>query len=90
MKYAIIADIHANLNALQAVLDDIKAQKCTHIACLGDIVGYHHQPKERMDIIRGLKIPVSKEITMNIVAPTYLWMASTHEPQSSSNGLANN
>jgi len=36
MKYAIIADIHANLEALEVVLADAKAQKCTHYACLGD------------------------------------------------------
>ena len=37
MKYAIIADIHANLEAFQTVLEDIKAQNCTHTACLGDV-----------------------------------------------------
>ena len=39
MKFAIIADIHANLEALQVVLEDIKSQQCTHYACLGDVVG---------------------------------------------------
>jgi len=29
MKYAIIADIHANLEAFQVVLEDIKQQKCS-------------------------------------------------------------
>ena len=29
MKFAIIADIHANLEAFQVVLEDIKEQKCT-------------------------------------------------------------
>jgi len=38
MKFAIIADIHANLEAFPVVLDDIKQQKCTHFACLGDVV----------------------------------------------------
>jgi predicted phosphodiesterase len=41
MRYAILADIHANLAALQAVLDDIAKQgKVDEIWCLGDIVGY--------------------------------------------------
>jgi len=57
VKYAIIADIHANLPALQAVLRDAKEQGCTHHACLGDIVGYYWQPKECVDIIRGMNIP---------------------------------
>ena len=53
MKYAIIADIHANLEAFQVVFEDIKAQKCTHVACLGDVVGYNANPKECLDIVRG-------------------------------------
>ena len=60
MKYAIIADIHANLEALQAVLQDMKQQGCTHTACLGDIVGYNASPKECLDIIRGMNIPCVK------------------------------
>jgi predicted phosphodiesterase len=60
MKYAIIADIHANLEALEVVLEDIKAQGCTHTACLGDVVGYGANPKECLDIIRGMNIPVVK------------------------------
>ena len=46
MKFAIIADIHANLDAFQVVLEDIKQQKCTHYACLGDVVGYNANPKD--------------------------------------------
>ena len=60
MKYAIIADIHANLEAFQVVLEDIKAQNCTHIACLGDVVGYNANPKECLDIVRGMNVPVTK------------------------------
>lgn len=60
MKYAIIADIHANLEAFQVVLEDIKAQKCTHVACLGDVVGYGPNPKECLKIIRDMNIPVVK------------------------------
>ncbi len=60
MKYAIIADIHANLEALEVVLEDIKGQKCTHYACLGDVVGYNANPKECLDIIRGMGIPCVK------------------------------
>ena len=60
MKYAIIADIHANWEALQVVLEDIRAQKCTHTACLGDVVGYNANPKECLDIIRSMNIPCVK------------------------------
>ena len=60
MKYAIIADIHANLEALQVVLKDIKEQQCTHYACLGDVVGYNANPKECLDIIRDSGMPCVK------------------------------
>ena len=60
MRYAIIADIHANLDAFQVILADIQTQKCTHVACLGDVVGYGANPKECLDIVRGMNIPVVK------------------------------
>ena len=60
MKYAIIADIHGNWEALQVVLEDIHAQNVTHTVCLGDVVGYNANPKECLDVIRSLNIPVVK------------------------------
>lgn len=60
MKFAILADIHANLEALQTVLEDAKNAKCTHYACLGDVVGYNANPKECLDIIRGMGMPCVK------------------------------
>jgi len=60
MKYAIIADIHANLQALRAVLADMKQHGCTNAACLGDIVGYNANPKECLDIIRDMRMPCVK------------------------------
>ncbi|MEK7685588.1 MAG: metallophosphoesterase family protein [Verrucomicrobiota bacterium] len=60
MKYAIIADIHANLEAFQVVLEDIKRENCTHYACLGDVVGYNANPKECLDIVRSMGMPCVK------------------------------
>jgi predicted phosphodiesterase len=60
MKYAIISDIHANLQALNAVLEDSKVQGCTHYACLGDTVGYGGRPKECLEIIRDMGMPCVK------------------------------
>ena len=60
MKYAIISDIHANLEAFQVVLQDIEKQKCTHVACLGDVVGYNANPKECLDTVRAMNIPCVK------------------------------
>lgn len=59
-RYAIIADIHANLDAFQVVLEDIKQQQCTHVVCLGDVVGYGANPKECLDIVRDMNIPCIK------------------------------
>jgi len=60
MKYAVIADIHANLEALRVVLEDAKKQNCTHYVCLGDVVGYNANPKECLDIIRDTGMPCVK------------------------------
>ena len=46
MRIAIIADIHANYQALQAVLADIDRQNIDEIISLGDNVGYGPQPDE--------------------------------------------
>lgn len=51
MKRAIVSDIHANLEALQAVLDDIAQQDVSEIICLGDIVGYGPNPAECLDLV---------------------------------------
>jgi len=60
MRYAVIADIHANLEALEVVLADSKEQKCTHYCCVGDVVGYNANPKECLDIVRAMGMPVVK------------------------------
>jgi len=52
MKYAIISDIHSNLEALEAVLADIKDHSVDKIFCLGDIIGYGGSPKECIALVR--------------------------------------
>jgi diadenosine tetraphosphatase ApaH/serine/threonine PP2A family protein phosphatase len=52
MKLAILSDIHANLEALDASLADIRKQGADEIICLGDIVGYGANPNECVDRIR--------------------------------------
>ena len=47
MRYALISDIHANLQALDAVLADVDARADTDaIHHLGDLVGYSSNPNE--------------------------------------------
>jgi predicted phosphodiesterase len=60
MRYAIISDIHANLEAAEAVLDDARNQKCTHYVCLGDVVGYNANPHECVELVRELDCPIVK------------------------------
>ncbi|MGD2174402.1 MAG: metallophosphoesterase family protein [Candidatus Brocadiaceae bacterium] len=47
---AVISDIHANLEAFQAVLDDMKGQGADEVICLGDFVGYGPNPLECIDL----------------------------------------
>jgi len=49
--FAVISDIHSNLEALTAVFDDIEQRGVEKIVCLGDIVGYGPSPKECLDLI---------------------------------------
>jgi diadenosine tetraphosphatase ApaH/serine/threonine PP2A family protein phosphatase len=60
MRFAVFGDIHANLEALQAVLADAQAHDCTNYICLGDVVGYNADPHACVDIVRGLECPVVK------------------------------
>lgn len=58
MKFAILGDIHANLEALNRVLEDAHEQKCTEFVCMGDLVGYNANPVECLEIIRDMKCPI--------------------------------
>ncbi|HWL54736.1 MAG TPA: metallophosphoesterase family protein [Chthoniobacteraceae bacterium] len=60
MRFAIFGDIHANLEALTAVLEDAHDAGCTHHVCIGDIVGYNANPHECIEMIRELGCPVVK------------------------------
>jgi predicted phosphodiesterase len=51
MKYALISDIHGNLEALEAVLEDIAQEKPDKIMCLGDVIGYGSDPNTCLDLV---------------------------------------
>ncbi len=51
VKRALISDIHGNLEALQAVLADIRDNDVDEIYCLGDIIGYGPNPCECLDLV---------------------------------------
>jgi len=53
MRYAIVADIHANLAAFTAVLDDIEHRGgVEEVWCLGDVVGYGPDPHQCLELLR--------------------------------------
>jgi predicted phosphodiesterase len=58
MKIALFSDIHANIDALRPVLDDIYARQPDAVYCLGDLVGYAPYPNEVIELIRSKGIPV--------------------------------
>jgi len=55
---AIVSDIHSNLAALSAVLEDIQARNVERIFCLGDIVGYGPNPHDCVDLLREREVVV--------------------------------
>ncbi|MDZ7715202.1 MAG: metallophosphoesterase family protein [Balneolaceae bacterium] len=58
MKIALFSDIHANIDALNPVLDDIYSRSPDAVYCLGDLVGYAPFPNEVIQTIREKGIPV--------------------------------
>ncbi len=51
---AILSDIHSNLEALRAVLEEVDKLGVKEIVTLGDVVGYGPEPKECLDIIQNV------------------------------------
>ena len=60
MRIALFGDIHANLEALEAVLDDASKQGVNDYVCLGDVVGYNADPVACMETIRQMECPTIK------------------------------
>ncbi|RDZ27987.1 metallophosphoesterase family protein [Lysobacter silvisoli] len=57
MRIAAVSDIHGNLHALRAVLDDIAARGVDAVVNLGDILSGPLQPVETADLLMGLGLP---------------------------------
>lgn len=56
--FAVISDIHGNLEALHAVLRDISRRRIKEIFCLGDIIGYGPNPRECLQLSRRFQCSV--------------------------------
>lgn len=59
MRYLVLSDIHANLSAFEAVLEDAEEVHYDAVIFLGDIVGYGNRPEECLQLLRELRPVVS-------------------------------
>ncbi len=57
MRIALFGDIHANLEALEAVLDDASQLGVTDYVCMGDVVGYNADPSACLERVREMNCP---------------------------------
>ena len=62
MRYLILSDLHANWEALTAVLADAK-QRYDTILCCGDVVGYGADPNRMTDWVRAMDRPLLNTAT---------------------------
>jgi putative phosphoesterase len=86
MRIAVLADVHANLPALQVVLNDATALGCETIWCAGDIVGRGPHPNEVVSEIRSLDIPIvqgnwDEAVGMDRAQPGVIWAGPDTEAQ---------
>src|SRR5512134_3752372 len=54
MRIGIFSDVHANIEAMNAVVEAFKSERIDKYVCIGDVVGYGASPNECCDIIRKL------------------------------------
>ncbi|HLJ74647.1 MAG TPA: metallophosphoesterase family protein, partial [Thermoanaerobaculia bacterium] len=55
MRAVVVSDLHANAEALRAVLSHIRRKKFDSVVCLGDFVGYCAEPNQVVDTMRTLR-----------------------------------
>src|SRR5687768_15491378 len=55
MRYLVLSDIHANLEALEACLDDASRRTCGETLVLGDVIGYGADPNAVIERVQGLE-----------------------------------
>jgi putative phosphoesterase len=89
MRIAVLADVHANLPALQAALNDAASLGCETIWCAGDLVGRGPHPNEVVKEIRALDVPVvqgnwDEAVGMDRAQPGVIWAT----PETESDGIA--
>lgn len=76
MRYAILSDVHGNLPALQAVLDDLAGRAVDALLYLGDAVGYY---ADSCAVAERLAECVAPRSCSGLAAPQRPWVAGNHE-----------
>ena len=84
MRIAVLADLHANLPALRAVLADAASIWCDAIWCVGDVVGRGPHPNEAVAELRRLEVPTvqgnwDEAVGMDREQPGSTWATSEGE-----------
>src|SRR5262245_21424085 len=57
MRLGLIADIHADMRALETTLRCLERLEVDQIVCAGDLVGYGSEPDATVELVRALGIP---------------------------------
>ena len=52
MRYLVFSDVHANLDALESIVDEIGGLKPDVVVSLGDVVGYGADPGKCIDVVQ--------------------------------------
>ena len=78
MRIAVLADLHANLPALRAVLDDVLTLGCDTMWCVGDVVGRGPHPSQVVDELRALAVPTiqgnwDEAVALRRLNPGVVW-----------------
>lgn len=86
MRIAVLADLHANLPALRAVLDDAVALECDSAWCVGDVVGRGPHPAEVIAELRRLEISTvqgnwDEAVGMDREHPAAAWQGEAAEAE---------
>ena len=90
MRLALISDIHANLEALEATFYDIADRSIDRIVCLGDIVGYNSDAAACIALIRGADAFVSPATTISPSAAASRRASFRAPPRAPSPGRVSN
>ena len=89
-KIAIFGDIHSNLEALIAVINDACNRDVTDYVCVGDVVGYNASPSECIQVVKELGCVTVRGNHDHTARMMKIWMIFSRWLPASLHGLAAN